>query len=331
MKLRKFAHIILLLTFICWHPSPSSGALKKLGQTGLKFLDVGMGARPAAMGEAYALLGDDANAMFYNPAGIVKMRSTVDLTVTHTAWIADITYNAAALVLNMEEWGNFGLSAISPDYGTIVGTQIADNNQGYVETGNIDAGAFALGLAYARQLTNKFTIGAHFKYASQNLGAVQLEEGGERVENTVSGLAYDLGTMFYPRFSGWESFGFGMSIKNFSSQFKYAETPFQLPLTFSLGFAGNLLELIGVAPEVQALNFEVDALHPRDYTERLHVGAEYSWKNMVSLRSGYKFNYDEEGLSFGIGLNVYGIGVDYAYSDFGTFNFVNRISVSMAY
>jgi hypothetical protein len=74
----------------------------------------------------------------------------------------------------------------------------------------------------------------------------------------------------------------------------------------------------------------VDALHPRAYTQRIHVGAEYTYE-MLSVRAGYKFNYDEAGLTMGVGFNVEGVKIDYAYEDFGRLNMVNRISLGMAF
>ncbi len=57
--------------------------------------------------------------------------------------------------------------------------------------------------------------------------------------------------------------------------------------------------------------------------------------NMLALRAGYKVNYDEEGMSAGIGFrkNIVGtnIKLDYSYSDLGVFNTVNRISIGASF
>lgn len=309
----------------------NSYALKKVGQTGLKFLDVAVGARPTGMGEAYTVVGNDANALFFNPAGIAQMNSKFDLTVSITDWIADISYNACGFAVDAGNWGNFGVSIISPDYGAVAGTEIAPTEAGYTEMGLLEGEGFAAGLCYAHQLTNKFSFGAQIKYTSQHLGSNRYVEGGESHENRVSGLAYDVGTLFYPRFDFWKTFGFGMSIRNFSVQFKYEEVAFQLPLLFTMGFCGDLLDLLGESQPDKALNVEIDALHPRDYTERLHIGLEYIYKDLMTVRAGYKFNYDEAGLTLGVGFNVGGVKFDYAYGDFGKFDLVNRVSVGMSF
>ncbi len=310
---------------------PAHSALKKVAQTGLQFLKVDVGARPASMGGAFMMVGNDATAMFYNPAGIAKMQSGFDLFAGNVSWIAGIQYYATGLVKDLGNWGSVGVSAIYCDYGDdIAGTRVAANDKGYDDTGNVDVGAYAVGLSYARALTNKFTVGGQIKYAQEHLGESLLVAGGTSVQNKVSGIAYDFGTIFYP---GFKSFRLGMSIRNFSNQFKYQQYAFQLPLTFTLGFAMDVLDFIG--EHRNTLLLAVDAIHPRDYTERINVGGEYVFNNMVALRAGYKYNYDEEGLCAGIGVKHtfggVGIRLDYAYSDFGVFSTVNRFSMGISF
>jgi len=168
------------------------------------------------------------------------------------------------------------------------------------------------------------------------LGSNILEADGELMENKVRGTAFDFGTIFYP---GFESFGFGVSIRNFSPEFNYKVEKvgedvdleaFSAPLTYTIAIAMDILDLFGEHPD-QSFVVDVDYLHPKDYTERIHVGGEFSYKDLFIVRSGYKFNYDEAGLTLGVGFHTGGIRVDYAYSDFGRFDAVNRISVGMGF
>ncbi|HKJ66533.1 MAG TPA: PorV/PorQ family protein [bacterium] len=303
--------------------------LKKVAQTGLQFLKVDLSARPAAMGGAYTMVGDDASAMFYNPAGMAHMTSGTNIFATRTNWIADIAYTAGAASKTIGNIGTFGVNFISCDYGEIIGTRVSSDVSGFEETGNVDVGAYALGVSYARRLSNKFTIGGQVKYAYQHLGESTLSED-ETVTNEVGGVAFDFGTMFYP---GFRSFRLGMSVRNFSQQFKYAEEGFQLPLTFRIGFAMDVLDLVG--DHNNSFVLALDAIHPRDYTERIHVGGEYWWMNMLALRAGYKTNYDEESLSFGFGFRQAFSGInlkiDYAYSPMDRFSNVNRFTIGASF
>ncbi|NOY57431.1 MAG: PorV/PorQ family protein [Calditrichaeota bacterium] len=325
-KLTLFLVIIFLCTLFI---EPSHAGLKKLAQTGLQFLKVDVGARAAAMGGAFMMTGDDANAMFYNPAGIAFMQNNVDFFVTRTKWFADISYDAGGVVKNMGNWGSIGVSFITCDYGDFIGTRVATTEKGYVETGMLDIGAYAVGFTYAKSLTDKFTVGGQIKFAMQHLGE-NLLENGETIDNKVSGLAYDFGTVFYP---GYKSLRLGMTVRNFSPQFKYQTTAFQLPLTFTIGFAMDVLDFMG--EHQNSLLIAFDAVHPRDYTERIHVGGEYWFMDMFAIRAGYKFNYDEESLTGGVGFksNLGGIDVKigYSYSDFGVFDAVNRISLGITF
>ncbi len=330
--MKKLIGFLLILTLILITPFQSF-AVKKLGQAGLDFLDVGVGARPAAMGEAFTVISEGADAIFHNPAGIAQMEARMfDITVSRTEWFADIAYNAVGIVINGGTWGNFGLSLIpAPDYGEIFGTVVStENEKGYEDTGPVDVSAFAMGLAYGRKFTDKFMIGGHVKYAYQHLGSnPMLEPETDSLYtqiNELSTLAYDLGTIFYP---GFKSFRFGMSVRNFSSAVKYEEYGFQLPLTFKIGIGMDILDLFGEHPG-QSFLVAIDASHPRDYTERIQIGGEYSI-GVLKLRAGYKFNYDEEGMCAGVGIYARGVKLDYAYNAFGAFDLVNRVTLGVSF
>ncbi len=323
--------LILVLTVIsiCMVSTVSvHSAVKKLAQTGILLLKVDMSARAAAMGGAYMMVGDGADALFYNPAGITKCPNSYTVFVSRTPWIADISYNAAALVVDLGNIGTVGATFITGDYGVFLGTKVSNVDAGYEDTGNLDVGAYTFGVGYARDLTNKFSIGGHVKYVSQHLGSSTLDIGDE-VKNEVSGVAYDVGTIFYP---GYKSLRVGMSIRNFSEQYKYQEEPFELPLTFTIGAAMDMLDLMGDDHE-NAFILSLDAVHPRDYTERIHVGGEFLFMDMLALRAGYKYNYDEEGLTLGAGiqysLSGVNVKIDYAYNTMDVFDSVNRFSISL--
>ena len=316
--------------------APAQADLKKTGQAGFKFLQIDMSARSAGMGSAFLMVGHDANSMFSNPSGIAYFEGDYDFFLTNTTWIADISYIGGGVLVNFGDIGTFGLNFITADYGTIYGTQIDVGDAGFVETGDIggDVGAYMVGLAYSKQISSKFAMGGQIKYAVQDLGKSQLNLAGDMVDNHATGVAYEFGTTFYPGLV--ESFRFGMSIKNFSEEVQYQQEGFQMPLTFLIGFAVDLFDIVGdVDQGMHSLTIDMDAVHPRDYTERIHLGAEYWFMDMIALRTGYKFNYDEEGYSFGVGakLNVSGLNLkfDYAYTDFGIFDNVNRISFGASF
>jgi len=188
--MKKLTLCLLLVFLTTVFIMPAHSAIKKLAQTGLQFLEIDVSARAAAMGGAFMMVGDDANAMFYNPAGIAKMQSGMDLFASRTQWIADISYNAGGIVKDFGNLGTFGVSFITANYGDIIGTRVSSTEKGFSETGNLNVGAYAVGLSYARSLTNKFTVGGQIKFAAQNLGK-NLFSNGSTVNSKVSGLAFD--------------------------------------------------------------------------------------------------------------------------------------------
>lgn len=325
--MKKFIIFITLIMFVF---SVASYSQDKVAQTGIKMLDVAAGARACGMGEAYTVLGQDADALFYNPSCIGEIDENFDLSVGMTQWIADINYGYLALVFNTGVWGNFGISVMVPDYGEIYGTQIDTLAElGFVESGFLDVSSYCVGLGYAREFTDKFTVGAQVKYVMQKLDE-SAEPGDPTVmrDNVVTTMSYDFGLLFYP---GFESFAFGMSVRNFSPRVRYEMIGFELPLTFALGVGFDLMDFLGDYPDY-SFNIAAEMLHPRDWQEEYHVGGEFGIYDMFFLRAGYKFGYSQEGLNAGVGISYAGVRVDYSYSQFDLFdNMVNRVSIGMAF
>jgi hypothetical protein len=305
---------------------------EKLGQTGLQILDIGMSPRAEALGGAFVVAGTEADALFYNPAGIARSTTTFDVTINRVQWFADMNYNSIGLTIRPWEgdYGVFGLSFMNGDYGDFYGTRVAAGTPaGYEDTGIFSPTAFSVGLTYARQLTDRFGIGAQAKYVTQHLGSNILTYGGPEVTNEVGGFAFDFGLIYKTPIEG---FDFGMSIKNFATDFKYEQYSFEAPLTFRIGVQFRMLPLFGATSENHNFLLLADAVHPRDSGEHLDVGAEYTFQGLISLRGGYKFNYSELGITGGIGVNYdvmkgLNVRVNYSYGSFGIWSAVHRFSV----
>ncbi len=305
----------------------------KLAQVGMAFLDIPVGSRAAGMGDAYVSAGDDANAVFWNPAGIALV-SNWQLMVNYTPWLADITHNALAFSANLGNLGVIGVSYVGMDYGTITGTRVADTEIGYEVIGNIEPAEFAVGIAYARQVTTKFAYGLHLKYAYQNLGKSKTgytEEEVRDVENKLGEPAFDFGTLY---FTGFKDLRIAMSARNFSREVGHRKEIFPMPLTFSLGIAMDVLTLLREGGD-HSLTATMTALHPRDYPERFNLGFEYWFRRMVAARFGYKFISDEESFTLGLGLRLKmgptGLMIDYSYNHHQYWDAVQKISVGFSF
>ena len=307
---------------------------EKLAQTGLKYLSVAGDPRAAALSSAMTAAEGGATMLFYNPAGMAWMADGADVSLSQTGWIADIDYNHGAVAFQPAggRYGVVGASVTFVDYGDLQETVRADNGQGYVDVGTFSPSAFAVGLGYARAVTDRFSVGGQVKYATQDFGDViagaPAGQAYEREALREGTLAYDFGVHYK---TGFESLAFAVAARNFAPELAFSEESFQLPLTLQIGISMDVLNLTDLDPSLHSLVVSADAANPRDFSEQVKVGGEYRFMDRVALRAGYTFPTDEEGVSLGVGvrqpLGGSTLGADYSYTDFGVFSGVHRVAV----
>jgi hypothetical protein len=336
--MNKKIQVILTIIMMVFISQVNVGQVK-LAQTGLKFLSVGGDARAAALGEAITALEGNSTSMFYNPSGMARQTGFVDVTFSNTQWIADINYMHASISVAPEDalYGVFGLSVASVDYGELKRTIRDEGEDGFLDLGTYSPNAFALGVGYAKALSDKFAVGGNIKFVYQDLGdghVVNIAQDSTHTKQKFDTdvFAFDFGIQYR---TGFKSLVFGMSLRNFSEEIEYIEESFQLPLTFKIGLSMNLIDLLEEGNDQHSFLLAVDAAHPRDYKEQIHIGGEYTFMNILSLRAGYISPTDEQGVNFGAGLKHefvgFNFGVDYSYLDFGIFDNVNRFSINISY
>lgn len=309
---------------------------KKLAQTGFQFLSVSQVSRASGMGEAFITICDGADAVFYNPAGMVLMRSRLfEVSVNNLQWIADIKYSSIGMVFSPFErrYGVFGMSIMWVDYGVFYGTMVYPSLDGYIETGTFSPRATSIGVAYSKNLTDRFMVGGQIKYVALNIGRTvipdAISETGLTAKDFVASVtAFDFGTVFR---TGIKSLVFGMNIRNFSKEIKFYREGFQLPLTFTMGVSFDLLDLVDSEKRGNnSLLVAVDAVHPRAYPEYVNLGMELKLFGTFSIRAGYKSNQDEYGTAYGFGLEKFGLKFDYSYTPFKNFDGVQRLTLKFS-
>ncbi|MFH1851941.1 MAG: PorV/PorQ family protein [Candidatus Neomarinimicrobiota bacterium] len=321
---RSVMAVNLILTIICLN---SVTAEKKLGQTGFQFLSVSSDARAGAMAGAVTTTLYNSTALFFNPAGLSRMEETLDISMSRNYWIADINYLAFSGAFK-PVGGRFGVVAFSIsaiDYGEIQGAMRWDNLDGYILTETMNPAAISVGVGYAKSLSDQFSVGGQIKLAAQQLGKSVVPQGDSLtvIKNLAAEYAFDFGTMYRTSF---KSLVFGMTVRNFSKEVKYETESFQMPLMFTMGISFDLMDFMP-GDNGNSLLFAVDALHPRSYPEQLKFGLEYSFGELASLRLGYHLVSDEQKVAFGFGVNKFGLALDYAYTPFGVFDNVQRITI----
>jgi hypothetical protein len=339
LKMKTSIFIIIGLICAGYFYSYAQG-VTKVGTTAAKFLSIDVGARPTAMGGAYVSLANDASSMYWNPAGIAQLND-FEAMVSSTKWIADISLNYAGAAIPLGNLGTVGLNATFLTMDQIERTT-TESPDGTGEM--VDAGSYAFGLAFARNLSDQFSLGFNAKYIYERL-----------YHSSANGYALDVGVLFDTHLSGLK---LGMSISNYGTKMQLAgedlqvvhdpypsiagnngsinaalsTDAFDLPLLFRIGASMDVLKGLSHSN----LILSVDALHPSDDVESMNVGAEYTFENLIALRIGYKglFAKDsEQGLNYGCGI-MYEIGgvklkVDYSYITFGVLNNINWFSVGL--
>ncbi len=310
--------IAIAIFMVLLLPLQAMGAqiFEKVGTLGGQSLKIGVGARAAAMGDAYVAIADDATAVYWNPAGIARL-SGQSISINHTAWPADILFDQAAYVFNVK-WipGMIGVNvrALTMSRDKVRTTYLPD---GTGET--FDAGEWAYGLTYARSLTDKFSAGLSVNYIQTGLDDV-----------TGKSTTFDFGTLYDVGILGAK---IGMSIQNIGSDMKFLDETVKMPVFFRVGGSFSLLQR-GESRLLTSAEFT----HPPDNSEKLNLGAEYAFHDYLFLRGGYKMNYDTEGLTAGFGvkfpLTLVKSSVarlDYAYSDLKFLSQAHRVSVNVSF
>lgn len=341
---RKNPLLVLGSLIGCLFMSIGQAQDQKLAQTGFQFLSVVSDARSAGMAEAMTSLRPGSSTLFANPAGMADMETFFDMTASINQWIADIKHYTFSMAFRPARgnYGVIGFSVQSVDYGEFYGTRVNTRiPAGYDDTGIFKLNALAVGLGYAKQLTDRFSVGGQVRWVHQDLGnstiAINVRSNPANptanigdtaiVSNKLSPLVFDFGTQFK---TGVKSLVFGMSVRNFSTEVKYAEEGFQAPLIFTLGISMDLMDLTEKGSVDQSLIASIDASHYNDHPEQLKFGLEYRVLKTFALRGGYISNNYESGFSFGAGVSKFGFAFDYAYTPFGVFDKVQRITVRFA-
>ncbi|MCI0636631.1 MAG: PorV/PorQ family protein, partial [Actinobacteria bacterium] len=155
---------------------------EKVGTVGAQFLKIGVGARAAAMGEAFTPIADDATALYWNPAGIARLEGN-QITLNHASWPAEIGHEFVGSVFTYGAIpGTFGVSMNVLQMKPMnVTTAFKPNGTG----DTFDAGDLAINFTYARMLTNKFSFGGTLRWV--HLGIE---------EEFAEGVMTDFGTLY---------------------------------------------------------------------------------------------------------------------------------------
>ena len=249
---------------------------------------IGAGARALAMGGAFVGLSDDANALYYNPAGLASLEGW-EVTSLYSTQYDVIRYGVLGLTTRGVGVGVQYLDSHAIP-GTGEGGEILDQFS-YINVGGLGAGAVALG---------PVSVGARVKYLTVTSATIQ---DGALKTVQGSGMGMDIGTL-----AQVGRFRLGAVYHNLWSQ----------PIRYSTGTAerweGSLT--VGASARLGPVLVAADLEQPGGPDRYYRVGAELSWSS-ISLRAGAAGPLSGPGsggmdLTAGLGLRLGRFNADYA-------------------
>ena len=99
--------------------------MKKMGQSGMTYLAISLGARESAMGNASVASVEGIQGLFYNPAVLARFEG-FGITMNQVDWLADTKVYGLGAAYGMGNYGCFGIDLIYMDYGKIVEANTPD-------------------------------------------------------------------------------------------------------------------------------------------------------------------------------------------------------------
>lgn len=309
-----------------------------------EFLNIGVDAAALGMSKAVVATTNDANSIYWNPAGLVGIEDYQG-SLMHASYFAGIAnYNHAAFAMPIDKNSAFGVSIIRFGVDDILNTTELIDSQGNIDFNRISlfsAADYAFNIAYARKLIFKdVKFGVNAKIVRRIIGDFA----------SSWGFGFDAGIQFER--NNWR---FGLMVRDITTTFnswaidneefdkiknaipgQNQELPETTELTkpkIQLGIAKQwrVSRLFNLLTEVDLnvrfeqtndlLSSELGSINPA-------LGVQLDYDQLVYLRLGLgNFQYVTEfnntkSLStqpnFGLGFKYNGIQIDYALTNIGS-------------
>ncbi len=347
--MKKYILISVILIFACYSlvygqqgNRMEFGDLNKGGTTAAAFLSIPVGAHAMGLGGAFTANASDVSALYWNPAGITQIQG-IAFGVSRTNLYADIKHSFLGFVFDVPGFAHFGISSVILTSGDIEITTLSQpDGTGF----HYDVSNISLAATVAKSVTDWFQVGVTVKYIQEK---IYTEE--------ANGVAFDIGSLFNTGIWGLK---IGMALSNFGTDMAFGgpSTTYVLrsdPNSPDLGYTpevnaktgknplplqfrgGILFDLIGgVSPrfpnDQNRITMLIDFDDAINTDMRSSFGVEYEWNKVISLRSGYKLNYDAASYSVGFGLkwntDRLASKFDYAYANFSDLGNVHQFFIS---
>jgi hypothetical protein len=310
-----------------------------------EFLAIGVGARGLALSNSYTAMVDDVTSGYWNPAGLAKLPSRIQVSLMHAEYFAGIAkYDYGAIGVQIDPSSVAALSVIRFGVDDIPNTTElidAEGNIDYNRITTFSAADYAFLLSYARSSKIQgLRYGANVKIIYRQVGSFAHAWGfGLDV-----GAQYDLKQWHFgvvarditSTFNAW-SYKLSQSTIDVFNRTGNAIPSNSLELTLPrLSFGAGGLFNLGKKFTAMA---DVDADMTFDGMRNVliksdpisldpHIGIEFGYNNIIFLRGGFGNFQQERNMdgkrewtfqpNLGIGITIKKIvTIDYALTDIG--------------
>jgi hypothetical protein len=336
-----FPSLILLVVFLI--------AISLQGEEGeagteLDFLTLGVGARPCAMGGSFISISDDANAVYWNPGGLIQI-GPPEITGMHTDLNFGTSYDyvscAAPLskdVMKMENQGEYdnviGFAFIRMATGDIPVTQAGSDTipgTNYTEiiykgTARFTAASYLF--SYGRRITDWFSFGLTGKVVDMDL-----------YTHNGTGYGLDVGLLLKkPGVSNtlYSTPSLGILVQDISVTKINWDTDFTDKISptirggvtfrlFGSSEPGGWIPQEGISLTAEGAQ-QIKMGRQKDWhNPEIHLGCEWKLVDLVPLRVGW----DDGNLTAGIGFITKHIGVDYGFVSHEELKTTHRIGLTL--
>lgn len=214
-------------------------ATAQIGGAAVVFLQIEPDSRSAGMGNTGVALSDNANAIFWNPAGLARQDGT-EASLTHSNWLpefnAGLFYEYLTAKHSVDGIGTFGAHLTYLFLGEHEGRD-AQNNP----TGEFRSYDLALGASFGTNVTRNLSVGTGARLIYSNLAPGQTV-GAQETRAGVT-MGFDLAALYsVPEFSlGGTDVGvnFGFNLANMGPKIQYSDQGQSdpIPQNLRMGYA----------------------------------------------------------------------------------------------
>lgn len=300
---------------------------QRAGLSALSFLKNDLSPVSFAMASASVANKGNLYSSENNPAALVQIKSS-GIAISNLSVGAGIHQSFLASGLTLDDGSVIGFNVNSLNAGAMeIRTEFEPNGTGQLFYANNTA----LGMNYARKLSQNFSIGIGLKYIYEGIASY-----------TNHTITADIGFLYT---TDYKDLTFAVVVKNFGGNSQMIgsdlETTFNrtdvvlnkytTPSIFKMGFS-----FVPYESKSKKLVASAELNHPSDNAENIRLGGELSFRDLLFTRLGYKLsvqgqNYPTAGIGVKTRLGVHPLYIDYAVNPTNRMGVQHLIGLSIPF